>query len=404
MTSSLDLQSLRFTVDRVCAHGHRSPLVRPFVTAARRTDTVDYVAVDVQVSLDGRTAIGQGSAAETVKVTGESAETIIRDVNGPIVAALLGRAAGGDVGKQGSGTLLELAGRIAGALPHATSAKAAVDVALHDAVARLLGVSVGELLTSRPEYAGTTQGGVAAGLGALLTPIQADMTVSLEDPATMAKHAREAREDGYRILKIKLGNDPAQDRARLAAVLAAVPDARLRLDANQGWTPREAIELMAAFVQQGLPVDLVEQPVAREDIAGLALVRRETEIPVMADEALWSPLDAKKLLDAEAADYFNIKLAKTGGLGPALTIAQLAHDAGVECMVGAMMEPRISITAAGHLAAVHPAVTMIDLDSPAWFAHNVPAGGYTEADGLFTLTGGPGLGLEYLAAEEDPLQ
>ena len=218
----------------------------------------------------------------------------------------------------------------------------------------------------------------------------------------MAQHAAQARADGYRTLKIKLGRDADEDRRRLAAVLEAVPDARLRLDANQGWGVDEAIGIIQGFEADGLPVELVEQPVDAADLTGLARVRAAVATPIMADEAVWTAEDARRIVDAQAADLLNIKLAKTGGLQEALALADVAQQAGVTCMVGAMMEPKISITAAAHLAAAHPAVTMIDLDSALWFATDLPAGGYRAEDGHLLLADGPGLALNRLAPADDP--
>ena len=124
-------------------------------------------------------------------------------------------------------------------------------------------------------------------------------------------------------------------------------------------------------------------------------------LPIMADEAVWDVEDARRLVDRGACDLLNIKLAKTGGLRGALAIADVARAAGIECMLGAMMEPRISITAAAHLAIAHPAITMIDLDPPAWFASDVPRGGYVQDGAWLRLTGGAGTGLELLEARVD---
>ena len=360
------------TVVAVRAHRHRAPLLRPFVTAARRTEAVEYVVAEVELA-DG--TVGQGSAAETVAVTGESAGTIAAALTGPLRRAVDGT----------DGTVLELSARIAGALDGATSAQAALEVAVHDAWARRLDAPLVELLGGR----------VGDGL-------MNDMTISLEDPEVMAAHARDAVAGGEQILKIKLGRDIDEDRRRLAAVVEAAPDARLRLDANQGWEPEQAIDIITGFIADGLPLDLVEQPVAAANIEGLARVSAAVEVPIMADESVWDTADARRLVEADAVDLLNIKLAKTGGLRGALAIADVALEAGVECMVGAMMEPRISITAAAHLAIAHPAITMIDLDPPAWFASDVPAGGYGQDSGWLSLTGGPGLGLDRLEADVDP--
>ena len=362
---------------QIRAHAHASRLLRPFVTAQRRTEAVAYVVVDVELD-DG--ARGQGSAAETVAVTGESAETILAAVNGPIAAALTDAEGTPD---ELASLARQAADGSAGA-SHTSSARSAVDVAVHDALARSLGVPLVELLGA--------DRGVRLDRDAALA---SDMTVSLEDPATMAQRARQAVADGYSILKIKLGRDPEADRERLAAVAEAAPGVRLRIDANQGWTPEQAVRVLESFAADGLPIDLVEQPVAREDLAGMARVRAASPVPIMADESVWGADDARRIVEAGAADMLNIKLAKTGSLGEALAVADVAAEAGLACMVGAMMEPRIGIAAGAHLAFAHPAVTMVDLDPPAWFASPLPAGGFCD-DGQLRLTGGPGLGLDRL--------
>ena len=366
-----DAEQAVLEVAAVRRHLHRAPLRHPFVTAARRTEAVEYVVAEVELA--GGT-VGQGSAAETVAVTGEDAASILAALDGPLSAALRGAR----------GTIGELSARIAGAMPGATSAKAALEVALHDAWARAAGRPLVELLG-----------------GSAVATMRNDMTVSLEEPATMAERAREAVAAGHEILKIKLGHDIAEDRERLAAVVEAAPSARLRLDANQGWLPDQAVEIITGFEADGLPVELVEQPVAAGDVEGLARVTAAVSLPIMADEAVWSAVDAHRLIEARACDLLNIKLAKTGGLRGAIEVAEAARRAGIDCMLGAMMEPRISITAAAHLALAHPAITMIDLDPPAWFASALPRGGIVQERGVLRLSGGPGLGLELLRPDED---
>ena len=373
MTASpIPQEAAELEVRAVRRHRHLAPLRHPFVTAARRTEAVEYVVA--QVELAGG-VVGQGSAAETVAVTGEDARSILTALDGPLRGALEGAR----------GTVGELSARIAAALPGATSAKAALEVALHDAWARAADRPLVELLGGR--------------VGEVM---RNDMTVSLEEPATMAQRAREAVAAGHEILKIKLGHDIDEDRARLAAVAEAAPAARLRLDANQGCLPEQAIEIISGFEADGLPVELVEQPVAAGDVEGLARVTAAVSLPIMADEAVWSAADAHRLIEARACDLLNIKLAKTGGLRGAIEVADAARLAGIDCMLGAMMEPRISITAAAHLALAHPAVTMIDLDPPAWFATALPRGGIVQERGVLRLSGGPGLGLEPLRPDEDP--
>lgn len=364
--------ALELEVAAVRMHRHAAPLLRPFVTAARRTEAVEYLAIEVELSTG---VIGQGTAADTKPVTGEDLASITTAVKGPITAALTGAR----------GTIAELSALLAQSVQRASSARAAVDVALHDAWGKAAGRPLVELLG-----------------GAVHTRIESDMTVSLEEPEVMAQHAREAAAEGYRVLKIKLGRDVDEDRRRLDAVLEAVPGARLRLDANQGWSVQQAIEIIGAFEADGLPVDLVEQPVAAADLEGMAQVRRAVSTPIMADESVWTAADARRIAELGAADMLNIKLAKTGGIPEAMAIADVAHHAGLTCMVGAMMEPSITITGAAHVALAHPAITMVDLDSPDWLTTRHPSGGYKVQEGWLALTGGPGLGMELLRPDQDP--
>lgn len=358
-------------VSRVSALPYSGPMRRPFITARRRVDAITGVIVELELD-DG--TIGRGSAAATVLVTGESTESIIAAVQGPIRDALTARC----------GSLREHAAAIAESCAANESAKAAVDVALHDSWAQRLAVPL-----------------VVALGGAADATLTTDMTISLDEPDTMAGHAVAAIAEGFQVLKIKLGNDWRGDLERLTAVARAVPTATFRLDANQGWSVKDAIAIIRRIEESGVPVQLVEQPVAKADRAGLAEVTRAVDTAIMADEAIASPTDALDLVVHRAADLFNIKLAKCGGIGQALAIADIAAAAGIECMVGAMMEPRISIAAAAHVAAAHPNITLVDLDSAEWIDDPDLVGGYTMKRSTMHLQRGPGIGFDSLGSEKE---
>src|SRR5699024_665924 len=198
----------------------------------------------------------------------------------------------------------------------------------HDAWARRLGLPLADTL-----------GGNARSV------LHTDMTISLDSQEAMAHAADEAARDGFTTLKVKLGSDWRADLDRLRAVRDVVPNAWFRLDANQGWEPKSAIHIIRAIEDAGIPLELVEQPVDKNDLDGLAAVTAAVDVPIMADESLGSPRDALEIARRGAADLFNIKLAKCGDIRPALAIADIAAAAGRRCMIGAMMEPRISITA-----------------------------------------------------------
>ena len=147
---------------------------------------------------------------------------------------------------------------------------------------------------------------------------------------------------------------------------AAGPGTTLRVDANQAWTPRQAVTAITRLA--AYDIELVEQPVPAWDIAGLQWLASRVEVPIMADESLFNAHDALRLLDCRAIDYLNIKLLKCGGIYEALKINAIAEACGVECMIGCMMESPISLKAAIHLAAAKKNITRVDLDSHLFLA------------------------------------
>jgi L-Ala-D/L-Glu epimerase len=354
-------------VSDVRAQPYSAPLTRPFITSRRRVDVVTGVLVEVELA-DG--TVGRGSGGESFGVTGESVESMMAALHGPVARAL--------TEPDGCRGLRENADAIAASCVGNGSAKAAVDVALHDAWARTLGMPLVQALGGHPA-----------------TVLRTDMTISLDAPQNMAQAAVQAAGQGFDILKIKLGDDWRADLERLEAVHDAVPDALFRLDANQGWDVKSAIRVIRAIEDAGIPLQLVEQPVAGHDLDGLARVTAAVDVPIMADESVSAPHSAFEVARRHAADVLNIKLAKCGGIGQALAVADVARAAGLECMVGAMMEPRISVAAAAHVAAAHPAVTLVDLDSAEWIDDLVLTGGYTLHGAEMHLHSGPGLGFDH---------
>lgn len=181
-------------------------------------------------------------------------------------------------------------------------------------------------------------------------PVVTAYTLSLDTPSAMAQAAREA---GHELLKLKLGTEG--DLARLTAIRAAVPDARLIVDANEGWTAGNLEAHLTACAQVG--VELVEQPLPATDDAALAQIARP--VPVCADESAHG-LDS---LDALAGRYdaLNIKLDKTGGLTEAILLARAAQAAGLDIMVGCMVGTSLAMAPALLLA---PLARFVDLDGP----------------------------------------
>jgi L-alanine-DL-glutamate epimerase-like enolase superfamily enzyme len=260
-------------------------------------------------------------------------------------------------------------------LPGNTTTRSALEIALWDLCGKSAGLPLFALLGGRRR--------------AVVT----DNTVGIETPEVMAGRAAAFKARGFTVIKVKLGTDLATDLARMRAIRAAVgAEFPIRIDANQGWSRVTAKAALAALVE--FRPELVEQPVVRWDIEGLAELKRGSSVPIMADEALFDEHDALRLVRAEACDYFNIKLAKSAGIRTALHIDAIGAAAGIPCMVGCMTDAGISISAAVHLASARENIRFADLDGADMLAVDPVQGGFVYAPGgeLWPSTE-PGLGV-----------
>ena len=341
------------------------PLRTPFKTALRTVDRVEDIVVELHTDTG---AVGYGEAPPTGPITGDTTGGIVGGILELIAPALLGQ----EVDDFETVTaLVQKAG------VHNTSAKAAVDMALWDLYGQLHQIPVHKLL------------------GGARRTLVTDLTISVNPPEQMARDAREAVARGYDCLKVKVGADPTLDTARLAAVRKAVGrDVCIRIDANQAWTPRQAVRILNEMQDKGLELELVEQPVPAGDLEGLAYVTRHSWVPVMADESVFSPADALRIFQSRAADYINIKLMKCGGLTNALRIASAAEVYGVECMIGCMLEAKIAVNAAVELACARSIITRVDLDGPVLCSADPVEGGARFDERNITVSDAPGMGIQ----------
>lgn len=340
------------------------PLTRPFRTALRTVERLSSVVVRIRADT-GET--GFGEAPPTEAVTGETMDSIQTAIHMFLRPALLGL----DLSDPEA-----VMARLQSCVPGNRSAKAAVDMALFDLFSKHLGI---------PLY---------ALLGGTRRELETDLTISLDTPEQMAEDSLDAVRQGDRILKLKLGGRDGRDLDRAAAVRAAAgPGITLRVDANQGWTPREALDIIRAMEKQKLEIQLVEQPVAARDLKGLKTVTRGVGTRILADESVFSPEDAVQVLRAEAADAVNIKLMKTGGIYEALKLCDIAAFYGADCMMGCMLESRLAASAAAHLAAASSAIVWVDLDGPLLCKTDPFTGGPLFTPGKIQLTDAPGIGI-----------
>jgi L-Ala-D/L-Glu epimerase len=343
----------------------RVPLKTPFKTALRTVDAVEDVVVAIHTDTGH---VGYGEAAATAVITGDTHGSIIEAIDRIIAPRLIGQ----DIADLNHVTRL-----VQTALERNTSAKAAVEIAVYDLWGQLYEAPLYRMLGGGDPVVTT------------------DITISVDYIDKMVADSISAVERGFESLKIKVGKDIGVDIERVKAIHAAVEGrALLRLDANQGWSAKQAVFAMHALEDAGVHLELLEQPVRAQDIAGLKYVTDRVHTPVMADESVFGPLEVIELIKQHAADIINIKLMKTGGISNAIRIADIAALYGVECMIGCMIETSISVAAAVHVAvAKSDVITKVDLDGPSLCAYDPVDGGVTFSESEISIGDAPGLGI-----------
>lgn len=199
--------------------------------------------------------------------------------------------------------------------------------------------------------------------------------------------------EGYKTLKAKIGRDAAADLAIVVALRDAFPNIILRVDANMGWQTEEAADHIRALEEFDL--ELVEQPVQRDDLDGMRSIREAVGVPIMADESVWTSADALACVKADAADIFNIYVAEAGGLTAATAVFAVAEAASIPCLIGSMPELGIGTAAQAHLAFAMPNIGFAcDVNGFVYQSDDVCDHGLTIEDGYLHPPRGPGLGVE----------
>ena len=220
--------------------------------------------------------------------------------------------------------------------------------------------------------------------GGCETRLRSDVTVALVPPARAFEAARRIRALGVTTIKIKVGRDADEDLARVLAVVKAAGRARLILDANQGYGPKDSLKLLRRLRAKGIRPALFEQPAAKDDLDGLAEVQRSGLAPVAADESAASRGAVLKIARKKAAAFVNIKLMKAGLL-EAWDIALAARAAGLGLMIGGNVESSLAMSCAAHFAAGLGGFEFVDLDTPLWFKNDPMKGVKIKWAGTYDL-------------------
>ncbi|WP_101294361.1 dipeptide epimerase [Halegenticoccus soli] len=311
------------------------PLADAFTISRGTQEVAENVVVRVTDG-GGMTGVGAaapsshyGETADTVEAVLPSLLSVVEEVGDPHALARVER-------------------RLRETVADNPAARTAVSVALHDLAAKRLGVPLYRLWGLDPAEGPRTS-----------------FTIGLDATERVREKTAEAVEAGYPILKIKLGTD--RDEELIAAVREEAPDATIRVDANEAWTPREAVRMCETLAEYG--VEFVEQPVPAEDPAGLKFVYERSALPIAADESCVALPDVPAV--ADRADVVNLKLMKCGGLREATRMIHAARAHGLEVMLGCMVETNAAIAAACHLA---PLLDYADLDGSLLLAEDPYAG------------------------------
>ncbi|WJY26459.1 mandelate racemase/muconate lactonizing enzyme family protein [Sporosarcina trichiuri] len=340
----------------------RLPLKTPFIISYHTYKDMPSIFVKLHTDT-GLTGYGEGTPDE--HVTGETWEGVRAILVNTITPSVIG---------MNPFDLERIHDRMDKAIYGATTAKAAIDIACYDLMGKASGQPVFNLLGGRYH-----------------DQLEFPKVISILPPEEMAAEAKAAVNEGYRILKLKVGTDSQLDIERIRAVRQAVGDQiAIKVDANQGW------ETSAASMQvldqiKDCRIDWIEQPVIASDMHGLKEIKQKTAIPVMIDEGLHGQKEMYELTATRSADMMNIKLMKCGGLYRAMQLVHQAELAGFTCQIGSMVESAVASAAGLHLATAKKGIQTNELVGPLMFSKDIAR---LDIDLPFVrLSETPGLGL-----------
>ncbi|XP_057856067.2 L-Ala-D/L-amino acid epimerase isoform X3 [Cryptomeria japonica] len=352
-------ESCRVKVLKAEARPLNVPLLAPFTIASSRVEEVNNVAVRVDLQVqeqggeEGGGGVGWGESPILPRVTAEDQSLALQKANyaAEILQTLPSKSLG------------DLLRHVHTLLPgHAfASVRAGVEMAVIDGVANSIGLPLWQIF------------------GGAYDSITTDITIPIVTPAEAAQLAAKYAELGFQTLKLKVGKNLDADIQVLKAIRNSHPSCSFILDANEGYTAAEAIQVLQRLHDMGVTPILFEQPVARDDWDGLGHVSKVARevygVSVAADESCRGLLDVQKIVHERLADVINIKLAKVGVLG-ALEIIELTRKEGLQLMIGGMVETRLAMGFAAHLAAGLGCFKFVDLDTPLLLSDDPVIGGY----------------------------
>ena len=339
---------------------------KPYTIAFKTVDEVRNAFVEIALD-NGMTGLGSGNPSEYV--VGENLSQTLDALQEKNLGYLVGR----DIRE-----MKHLAFETWQKFPKNPAARAAIDIALHDAFTKYLGIPLVKYL------------------GQEIYSMPTSNTIWIKNVTETLKETGEYLKQGFKAIKVKLGKDLAEDIERMVKMREQFGyDYAIRIDANQGYTAQQTIEFFQRT--QNLKIELIEQPLPARAVQEIKNLPEEVREVIAADESLISPKDALELIKPpRACGIFNIKLMKCGGVTQGLKIADIAFQEGIDLFWGCNDESIISITAALHTAFACAHTKYIDLDGSLDLGKDVVKGGFILKDGLMYCSDKPGLGVELL--------
>lgn len=337
---------------------------KPYTIAFKTVDEVRNAFVEITLA-DGTTGIGSGNPSEYV--VGENLTQTLEALQERNLEFLIGR----DIRE-----MKQLAFEVWQKFPKNPAARAALDIALHDAFTKFLGIPLVKYLGQKIQSMPTSN------------------TIGIKNVTETLKETDDYLKQGFKAIKVKLGKDLEEDIERMVKMREQFGyDYAIRIDANQGYDSAQTI----AFYQQTkhLKIELIEQPLPAKAISEMKALPDEVREVIAADESLISPVHALELVKPpRACGIFNIKLMKCGGVSQGLKIADIALHEGIDLFWGCNDESIVSITAALHAAFACSNTKYIDLDGSLDLGKDVVKGGFILKDGIMYCSDKPGLGVE----------
>ncbi len=337
------------------------PLTIPYTIAYETITSTSNVILKLHTD---KGITGWGCAAPDAEVTGENAEQVLQLTNDFLPEMLSGAS---------PYMLARHMDWLRNSFPSSSSFAAMVDMALHDLMARKLGIPLYQML------------------GGYREEIETSITIGIMPLKECMDQAAYYLKNGFRILKLKGGLNLEEDVEKVIKIREKLgSEFRLRFDANQGYTWEESVEFTKRT--SNAEIEILEQPTSRKKEDLLGEVTNRVDIPVMADESLKTLKDAFRLASNELIDMVNIKIMKVGGILEAQHIASVAKAAGLDIMIGSIDECSMGIAAGLHFALSRPAIKYADLDGHLDLLDDPFSGIFTLKGGMLRPGRHPGLG------------